>query len=206
VDAEINARLTMRDVILQRVGAGVHVARPEGANFQNLLVVPILGTGITVTRGWTKVDARVRGSDTFRFVNTHLEAFDPAVVRPSIRALQAGELVARFGPETTDKPVILLGDLNSDDDTVAPDDQQAYRVLLEGGFVSRSTGRPLSCCISSYDLRTGTAAELDHQVDHVMTNAPKSVRLLDSFVTGRRMQNGFWNSDHAGVFSELRIR
>jgi endonuclease/exonuclease/phosphatase family metal-dependent hydrolase len=207
VNAELNARLTMRDVILQRVDAGVHVSSPAGGHFQHLLILPVLGVPITVTRGWTKVDARVRGSDPFRFVNTHLEAFDPAAVHPSIRALQASELVALFGPTTTDRPVVLVGDLNSDDDTVAPGDQQAYRVLLEGGFVERSTGTPLSCCIeSSYDLTTGTAAEFDHQVDHVMTNAPDTVRLVESFVTGRRMHNGYWDSDHAGVFSALRIR
>lgn len=207
VDAELNARLTMRDVILVRVGAGVHVWQPESAHFQHLLTLPILGSPVSVTRGWTKIDARVRGSDSFRFVNTHLEAFDPAAVHPSLRALQAGELVALFGPASSDRPVVLAGDLNSDDDTVAPDDQQAYRVLLEGGFVERSTGKPLSCCIeSSFDLTTGTAAELDHQVDHIMTNAPDSVRLVESFVTGRKMRNGYWSSDHAGVFSALRIR
>lgn len=207
VDAELNARLTMRDVILERVGAGVHVSNAEGAHFQALLTLPVLGSPVTVTRGWTKVDARVRGSDPFRFVNTHLESFDPASVQPSLRALQASELVARFGPAVSDRPVVLLGDLNSDDDTVAPGDQQAYRALLAGGFVERSTGHPLSCCIeSSYDLTTGTVAEFDHQVDHVMTNAPGTVRLVESFVTGRRMHNGYWDSDHAGVFSALRLR
>jgi endonuclease/exonuclease/phosphatase family metal-dependent hydrolase len=207
VDAELNVRLTMRDVILARVSAGVSVDAAEGAHFQNLLTLPVLGAAITVTRGFTKVDARVRGSDPFRFVNTHLESFDPAAVRPSLRALQASELVARFGPRPHERPVILVGDLNSDDDTVAPDDQQAYRALLEGGFVERSTGKPLSCCIgSSFDLTSGTVAELDHQVDHVMTNAPEAVRLVESFVTGRRMRNGYWNSDHAGVFSSLRLR
>jgi endonuclease/exonuclease/phosphatase family metal-dependent hydrolase len=207
LDAELNARLTMRDVILQRVDAGVHVSNPDGANFTHLLALPVLGSPIPVTRGWTKVDARVRGSLPFRFVNTHLESFDPASVRPSLRALQASELVALFGPEVSDRPVVLVGDLNSDDDTVSPGDQQAYRVLLEGGFVERSTSHPLSCCIeSSYDLTTGTAAEFDHQVDHIMTNAPDRIRLVESFVTGRRMHNGYWDSDHAGIVSVLRLR
>ena len=195
----------MRDVILERVDAGVHVSQPQGGHFQHLLVLPIVGTPVTVTRGWTKVEARVRGGAPFRFVNTHLEAFDPRTVHPSIRAQQAAELVAPGGPATGDLPVVLLGDLNSDDDTVVPDDQQAYRVLLDAGFVERSTGDPLSCCIHSYDLTTGTADEFDHQVDHVMTNAPDTVQLVESSVTGRTMQDGYWDSDHAGVFSALLI-
>ena len=204
-NAELNGRLTMRDVILERVDAGVRLSQPVGAHFQTLLTLPILGNAVTVTRGWTKVDARVRGGDPFRFVNTHLEAFDPRIQIPSIRAQQAAELVAAGGPASGDLPVVLLGDLNSDDDTVVEGDQQAYRVLLAAGFVSRSTGDPLSCCISSYDLTTGTVAEFDHQVDHVMTNAADTVQLVESSVTGRTMQNGYWNSDHAGVFSALLI-
>ncbi len=204
-NAELNARLTMRDVILMRVDAGVRVANPDGGNFQNLLTLPVVGTPVAVTRGWTRVDARVRDSRWFRFVNTHLEAFDPPQLVPSIRAQQAAELVAPGGPATGKLPVVLVGDLNSDDDTVAPGDQQAYRVLLAAGFVERSTNEP-SCCIeSSYDLRSGTADEFDHQVDHIMTNAPAIVRLVESFVTGLEMVNGYWDSDHAGVFSALRI-
>lgn len=206
VNAELNARLTMRDVILERVDAGVHVSNPQGGHFTHLLALPILGSPVAVTRGWVAVDARVRGGLPFRFVATHLEAFDPRALHPSIRALQAGELVASGGPATGDLPVVLVGDLNSDDDTVVPDDQQAYRVLLGGGMVERSTDNPLSCCIDSYDLTTGTAAEFDHQVDHVMTNAPDLVQLVRSVVTGRTMQNGWWDSDHAGIYSALRLR
>jgi endonuclease/exonuclease/phosphatase family metal-dependent hydrolase len=205
-DAELNARLTMRDVILERVDAGVHVSAPRSGSFQHLLTLPILGTPVTVTRGWTSLDARVRGGLPFRFVNTHLEAFDPRTLHPSIRALQAAELVAAGGPATGALPVVLLGDLNSDDDTVVPDDQQAYRVLLEAGFFERSTNDPLSCCIESWDLTTGTVSDFDHQVDHVMTNAPELVQLVDAGVTGRTMQSGWWDSDHAGVWSALRIR
>ncbi len=206
-DAELNGRLTMRDVILERVDAGVRVWAPEGGHFTHLLTLPILGSPVAVTRGWTRVDARVRGTLPFRFVNTHLEAFDPSALHPSIRAQQAAELVAPGGPASPgDLPVVLVGDLNSDDDTVVPDDQQAYRVLLNAGFVERSTGDPLSCCIESYDLTTGTAAEFDHQVDHIMTDAPDLVRLVESIVTGRTMHNGYWDSDHAGIFSALYIR
>ena len=100
----------------------------------------------------------MRGSDWFRFVNTHLEAFDPAALVPSIRSLQAAELVAPGGPATSDLPVVLLGDLNSDDDTVEPGDQQAYRTLLEAGMVERSTDNPLGCCLRRACWPKGPAA------------------------------------------------
>lgn len=204
--AEMNARLTMRDVILARVDRGVQLSDPQGGNFQQLLTLPIVGTPITVVRGWTAVDAKVRGGDRFRFVNTHLEAFDPRTVTPSLRARQASELVAPGGPADSALPVVLLGDLNSDDDTVVPGDQQAYRALLDAGLVERSTNDPLSCCVSSFNLMTGSVSEFDHQVDHVMTDSPEIVKLIDSSVTGLQKNNGYWDSDHAGVFSALRIK
>jgi len=205
-DAEINGRLTMRDVILVRLGAGVVTSHPQKGNFQNLLVVQLSGVEVRVLRGWTAIDAKVRGSKKFRFLNTHLEAFDDSNQVPSIRALQAGELVAKDGPATTSLPVILLGDLNSDDDTVEAGDRQAYQTLVKAGLRERSTDEPLSCCLKSSLLAVGAGgavADFDHQVDHVMTRDPKKVKLISSAVTGRQPVNGFWDSDHAGLFSSL---
>ena len=208
-DAEINGRLTMRDVILVRNGAGVDFKRPKAGHFASLLVETINGVNITVTRGWTAIDVKVRGSHLFRFVNTHLEAFDPASEVPSIRARQAAELVAPGGPATSKKlPVVLVGDLNSDDDTVEPGDRQAYETLVAAGMRERSTNDPLGCCLKSSLLAVGAGgavSDFDHQVDHVMTRDPKEVKLKASYVTGRQPVNGFWDSDHAGLFSALRF-
>lgn len=208
-NAEINGRLTMRDAILVRRGSGTQWANPSSGNFKALLQVPILGKPLTIKRGWTAIDAKVRGSGWFHFVNTHLEAFDPSFLVPSIRALQAAELVAPGGPAANGTlPVILVGDLNSDDDTVAPGDQQAYRVLREAGLVERSTNNPLSCCLNSSLLAEGAGgnvSDFDHQVDHVMTDEP-AISLVKSDVTGLLPINGFWNSDHAGLFSALDFK
>jgi endonuclease/exonuclease/phosphatase family metal-dependent hydrolase len=203
-DAEINGRLTMRDVILARRGAGVQTKNPQSANFATNLPVEVAGVPLTVKRGWTAVDAKVRGSGWFRFVNTHLEAFDPF-----IRQAQAAELVAPTGPATSELPVVLVGDLNSDDDTVAGDDRLAYLTLLAAGMVNRSTDDPLSCCLESSLLEVGeggSVADFDHQVDHILTRDPEVVTLESSAVSGLQPVNGFWNSDHAGVFSALRFR
>ena len=207
-NAEVNGRLTMRDAILARVHAGVRTSNPKKGHFAHLLAAKVAGAKeVTITRGWVSVEAKVRGSRRFRFVDTHLESFDNAAEYPSVRALQAGELVAPGGPASAKLPVILVGDLNSDTRTeVKPGDGQAYRVLTRAGLRERSTYKPLNCCIeSSEDLRSGSASEFDHKVDHVMTNDPKQVKLLESTVTGRRMSHGYWDSDHAGLFSSLNL-
>jgi endonuclease/exonuclease/phosphatase family metal-dependent hydrolase len=203
VDAEINGRLTMRDVILARNSGGVHTWNAQGANFKTLLQVPVLGQPLTIARGWTSTDAQVRGSRPFHFVNTHLEAF-----QPEVRAAQAAELVAPGGPATNSLPVVLVGDLNSDDDTVTGADRLAYEVLLGAGMVERSTNNPLGCCLNSSLLAEGdggSVADFNHQVDHVMTRNPSEITLRSSSVTGLNPVNGFWNSDHAGLFSALHF-
>jgi endonuclease/exonuclease/phosphatase family metal-dependent hydrolase len=159
---------------------------------------------VPVLRGWTATNAKVRGSHAFRFVNTHLEAF-----HPGIRLEQAEELADADGPATSSLPVVLLGDLNSDDDTVAFPNTLAYNFLLGAGFVNRSTDDPLSCCLNSAFLEVGkggSVADFDHQVDHILTRDPDVVKLQSSLVTGLQPVNNFWNSDHAGVFSALRFK
>jgi Endonuclease/Exonuclease/phosphatase family len=203
-NAEELGHLTMRDVILARNGAGVQTWNEESDNFEARKEIEILGSTLFIDRGWTATDAKVRGSHSFRFVNTHLESFDPFVRRD-----QALELVDADGPATSSLPVVLVGDLNSDDDTVSGPgntDRLAYEALLAAGMVERSTADPLSCCLNSSLLEVGkggSVADFDHQVDHVMTRDPELVRLRSSTVTGLQPVNGFWDSDHAGLFSSL---
>ena len=208
-NAEINARLTMRDVILAKVGDEVKTSKPTKGHFKSLFSEEISGAKVIVTRGWAAVDATVNGSTPFHFVDTHLESFDPQTVVPSIRAQQAGELVAPSGPATNLLPVILVGDMNSDTKTaVQPGDGQAYEALVKGGMRERSTYEPLGCCLDTALLPVadgGAASQFDHKVDHIMTRDPSQIKLIKSSVTGRKPTNGFWDSDHAGLFSELKI-
>jgi endonuclease/exonuclease/phosphatase family protein len=202
-NAEVTGKLTMRDVILARQGAGVQTWNEAGDNFDHNLVLGIAGQPVVVKRGWVATDAKVRGSHPFRFVNTHLEAFHPIV-----RLEQAEELITAGGPANSSLPVVLVGDLNSDDDTVEPPDTFAYNFLIGKGFVNRSTNSPLSCCLDVADLAVGAGGDVsdfDHQVDHVLTRNPDQVGLVSSSVTGREPVNGFWDSDHAGVFSALQF-
>jgi endonuclease/exonuclease/phosphatase family metal-dependent hydrolase len=205
-DGEENDRLTMRDVMLKRVHDGVNVKHVRGGHYHHLYEPTVAGTvTVHVLRGWESADVRVHGSRRFRLVNTHLEAFGD----PHIREAQAKELVKKGGPATGKLPVVLIGDLNSDDNTVTDGDRLAYRVLRQHGFVERSTDNPLGCCLNSSIITQGgggSISDFDHQVDHILTDSPKRVRLGSSSVTGRHPVNGFWDSDHAGLFSALRVR
>jgi endonuclease/exonuclease/phosphatase family metal-dependent hydrolase len=217
---EIEGRLTMRDAILARRGAGVKTKNREGAHFTTLLQLTPGGAPVDVTRGWTAVNAKVRKSPRFRFVNTHLEAFDnqPSnhtnqgtdVGNGRVRRAQAQELIAPGGPATGKRPVILVGDLNSDVKTqIKPGDGAADWWLRSHGFAERSTHDPLSCCLNANVLRVGAGgnvSQFDHKVDHIMTDDPKHVGRTRTAVTGRRPHHGFWDSDHAGLFSTLKFR
>jgi hypothetical protein len=216
---EIEGRLTMRDAILARRGAGVKTKNPDGAHFKTLLQLTPGGAPVDVTRGWTAVNAKVRKSPRFRFVNTHLEAFDnqPSnhtnqgtdIGNGRVRRAQAQELIAPGGPATGKRPVILVGDLNSDVQTqLKPGDGAADWWLLSHGFAERSTHNPLSCCLDADALRVGAGgnvSQFDHKVDHIMTDDPKHVGRARTAVTGRRPHHGFWDSDHAGLFSTVRF-
>ena len=204
-DAELNGRLTMRDVILVRKSKQVKTKRPTGGNFTNLLPVTVAGAvPIDVTRGWTRVEAKVGAGPWFSFTNTHFEAFDDETQTPSIRQLQATETGEPGGYADSNRPTVLVGDLNSDDQSVAENDQKAYNALLGFGWRPRSTESPMSCCVN--DLFNAPPTQFDHHIDHVMTNTPKQVRMLSSSVVGRHQVDGIYPSDHAGVVSKLRIK
>jgi endonuclease/exonuclease/phosphatase family metal-dependent hydrolase len=205
---EIQGRLTMRDVILVNKDSKValKISHPQSGTYSNLYTPTISGITVPVTRGWTAADVKAtkgkgkkKATAKFRFVNTHFEAFDDETQHPSIRALQAQELLD--GPANA-KRTIILGDFNSNVPGVKPGDEQAYQTLLDGGFDERTMDKPITCCFNDLFAPTNT---LDHQVDHVMTNMGKAVKLVSSQATGTTQTNGLYDSDHAGVFSSLKV-
>jgi len=148
----------------------------------------------------------------------------------SIRCRQAKEFFNKV-VKPSKLPVVAVGDFNSDDRTVidancpSPDnkagtlvggngglcgDTFAYNALKKLGMRNVSTSKPPSCCIDSPNLIAvgggGARSDFIKHIDHILTDQPaRKVKLIGSAVTGLSPQNGFWNSDHAGVFSKLRI-
>jgi endonuclease/exonuclease/phosphatase family metal-dependent hydrolase len=217
--ADHNERLTMRDAILVRKGAGIKFKNPTSGTYNTLLRESLAGgvRNIDVTRGWTAIDVKAHGR-SFHFVNTHLEAFDSqgsnqtnqgtSLGKGDVRAAQATQLVGPGGAANSKRPVILLGDMNSDDNTVQPNgDRNAYTALTAGGFTERSTANPLGCCLNDPFLVGGPNSinDFDHQVDHVLANKNK-IKFVKGFVDGRAPVNGLFPSDHAALTSVLKIK
>jgi hypothetical protein len=207
--ADIDARLTMRDVILVKKGSKVKLGKTRRGHFATRYEPSISGIQIPVDRGWVSVEASIRGKSVrgrrasvsrFRFVNTHLEAFGD----PTIREAQAKELTQ--GPLDTRKQVVLVGDLNSGiarhNEPERPGDDLAFLAL--DAFGMKDNGAVQSCCYGSlFDVN----AVFDHTVDHVLTKP--GLRTLRAFVTGndagQRTPSGLWPSDHGGVVSRLQL-
>ena len=202
--ADLDARLTMRDVILAR--DGVKTGRVRKGHYEERFVANVSGVELAADRGWLWTKARV-GEAKFRFVNTHLEAFGD----PKIREAQAKELIKKALRGRGQK--VLVGDLNSGlpkrhhvgaGFTDSPDDPLAFRALVDFGMKDR--GAVQSCCYPS--ALNDPAFTFDHTVDHVLVK-PKVRRVRQSFVTGddadQMTPSGLWPSDHGGVVATLRL-
>ena len=105
----LDVRLTVSDVLLARRGlktADLKLSNPLSGTYSISLTLPTpVGAIPFLSRQWASVDVKIRGK-SFRFITTHLEAFEPRV-----RVAQAQELLA--GPAATSLPTIVVGDFNS---------------------------------------------------------------------------------------------
>ncbi|MCX4666047.1 endonuclease/exonuclease/phosphatase family protein [Streptomyces sp. NBC_01381] len=198
-------RLTDRDVLLARTdlpARNFSVAHPQAAQFTNHVSLPNPISpalpAIRVLHGWVGVDATVHGRTT-RVVSTHLENLSPAV-----QEAQGQELLD--GPLDTGLPTVLLGDLNSP----APGGQ-TYQNLVDADFrdawTSTHRNQPGFTCCQAADLRNPTST-LSRRLDYVLFRggftASASNRVGEQ--PADRTPSGLWPSDHAGVWSVLRLR
>jgi hypothetical protein len=196
-------RVVEQDAILVKAGPESQLTNEQSELYDAHVVITTgLGGSFAITPGWISVDA-VINKRPFRFVNTHLEPFNPF-----IRAQQAQELVD--GPvASAPGEVVLVGDINSGPEQSSPE-SLAFSVLTSAGLVdswaSLYPGDPGFTAAFS-ELLDDPSAEgvFDRRIDHVLTTT--GVGLLKSRRTGvdpdNRTESGLWPSDHAGVVATL---
>ena len=204
---------TDRDVVIARADGAT--GRVKATNEQDhefaadIDVTLPVGVTVEVVRGWSTIDVQVRGA-TFRFANTHLEAFSETV-----RNAQAIELAESL--ETSPYPVVLAGDLNSEPD----DGDGAYGTLESLGLAdawSVAEGPAGGFTSGQTDPLTNVPSKIDHRIDYVLYDPDGSpeLRALDAEVLGEELDDRatstvtgtprlLWPSDHAGVVATLHV-
>jgi len=187
----VDVRLTDYDVILTR--SDVATSDPTGATYINTFGIEMLG--LEVKRGYTAVDATVAGV-TYRFVNTHLEAFSETV-----RVAQTHELIDSLSDETL--PIILLGDFNT-----PAADGRAYQLLIDAEYIDTwQVDADGNTCCQAKDLLNAVSGHIKRIDQIFVCNSEADVSVLRTQTVGDhpsdRLTSGLWPSDHAGVVAEL---
>ena len=197
-----DVRATDRDAMLVNRGRRprLRVSNAQTGNFLARVTFSTLAGPVSLPRGWTSVDVKLRGR-RFRVVNTHLEAFSGAV-----QVAQAAELLA--GPAGTTLRTLLVGDFNSRaDGTGTP----TYGLLRAAGFADAWSeihpGDPgLTCCWETHLL--SPLPPFDERIDLVLARG--AFQALRAEIVGEdavadRTPSGLFHSDHAGVVAGLRL-
>jgi endonuclease/exonuclease/phosphatase family metal-dependent hydrolase len=227
-----------RDVILARadlVEAGqvapatVPCARPsaQGCNFQAFIQVNTPAGPLAVERGFVAVDATVDGK-AYRFVNTHLEVYEPDPTNPVSRfyqAAQAGELLQTLAFTTPPgRSLVVAGDINSSPDhsgvpgplplpapfdggIVTPYMQFAYNGYVDIWTTQAEPGDGFTCCQVS-DL-SNSVSLLNERIDMIFARdlplAVNDVDLVGDRAKDKTSDPALWPSDHASLMAEIQF-
>jgi endonuclease/exonuclease/phosphatase family metal-dependent hydrolase len=203
-----DVRVTDFDVMLARTDLPVSEFKLEAVQQQHFIAMLVFptptGQSIPFPRGWIAVDTKLRGK-SYRVLTTHLETFNL-----DLQAAQAVELVN--GPGTSDLPVILVGDLNSDANNPDPAQSPGYHILVNAGFLdiwsSIHPGDPgLTWPLHGEDPFTPSSSP-NQRIDLIFTRG-NGIDARDIALTGNSLTDltpsGLWPSDHAGVFASFDL-
>jgi len=223
------AGFTDRDVILARADLppGVQLSNPQdhqygeyptpagyppGTKTELPVTIPVNGQQQTVAvhRGWTSVDVTVNGR-SFRFVDTHLEAFGP-----QYRDIQA-KLLAQYAVLASPIPVIAVGDYNLVAATSGGPTTLAGSALTDAWPLAAQSGDPGNTAGQDDSLRN-VPSKIDHRVDYIFYTPGKTRPVpLSGVIVGNQTSDmvpasptnptpgPLWPSDHAGVILAIEI-
>jgi endonuclease/exonuclease/phosphatase family metal-dependent hydrolase len=204
VDGDLKTlRMTDQDVILARFkrGSRFAVLTTSHGNYDATfhLNVPVLGDE-PFTRGWAAVDVRAGAAGRpFRFVTTHLDAFDSAV-----RDAQAQELLA--GPASSLKvPVLVAGDFN------AIPGSAPFTDMTHAGFADAWPalhGSAPGYTGTQSDTLDNPTSQLSERIDAVFLRGSRTGVLAADTIgdtPADKTPAGLWPSDHAGVTATISL-
>ena len=211
-----DVRLTDRDVILVRSGAGLRIEGSGGGQYRQHFEVELAGTTFQFVRGYAWADVAV-GSARIRLVNTHLESQNSQLARA-----QAEELLN--GPAgDSSLPTVIACDCNSNPASPAARSAlpigsgAAYRLITDGhGFsdlwLQQPGGDGPGETAWLRELVNDETADFERRIDLVLARSAEPGRIVANRVevTGNELSDrdpasNLWPSDHAGVVVELRI-
>jgi endonuclease/exonuclease/phosphatase family metal-dependent hydrolase len=206
-----DVRLTMHDVILVRDNGSLRVTDTHDEIFAHNLALPVAGMVFGFDRGYQWADVRA-GGQSFRFVNTHLEAFSS-----DLALAQADQMLTEATSTTTS--TVIACDCNSDplNDSIKPDDTFPHKApyeLITGTY----TDQWLQWAPAEEGWTSGLNELVDeepatwtHRIDMIFgrtaSGAPLGVdrgEVTGTELTDRDPATGLWPSDHAGVVLRLR--
>jgi endonuclease/exonuclease/phosphatase family metal-dependent hydrolase len=204
----LSAGLAISDVILARTDLGskfYKLSKPRSGHYGNVHVFETPVGDLPFLRQWVSIDVKVKGGKKFRFVSTHLEA-----VNPVVRAQQALELVTSpTSPlNTTKKPVVLVGDFNSEVGVEPFGITDAADIFLGSGFSDAWSGEGGFTFGHDADLADPTDGLDDSRIDYVMFRgkvASETVAVVDSDLDPGPLVRPLWPSDHGGVVATLAL-
>jgi endonuclease/exonuclease/phosphatase family metal-dependent hydrolase len=206
-----DVRLTMRDVILVRDNASLRVTDTHDEIFEHNLSLGVLGVDFDFDRGYQWADVRA-GGQSFRFVNTHLEAFSS-----DLALAQAHQMLTEATSPTTS--TVIACDCNSDplNASIKPQDSVPHKAPYE--LITRTyTDQWLEWAPAEEGWTSGLNELVDevpptwtHRIDMIFgrtaSGDPLGVdrgEVTGTELTDRDATTGLWPSDHAGVVLRLR--
>ncbi|HZJ07984.1 MAG TPA: endonuclease/exonuclease/phosphatase family protein [Nocardioidaceae bacterium] len=183
------------NVILVRRGSGVVVTGTASGTFAAALDIPTEMDDLVfnVQRSWGWIDAAVDGS-AFRFVNTHLEAYDAQT-----RSAQRDQLLSLVGAHCT--PVLLVGDFNA-----LPEEVGLPSTYVDAWTGSGGDPRGGHTCGQAADLANKESL-LAHRIDYVWVRGARveTCEVVGNGPADRTAAAHLWPSDHACVVAGVLL-
>jgi endonuclease/exonuclease/phosphatase family metal-dependent hydrolase len=204
-------KFTDRNVIIapaDEADSELMTSNPAQDVYDRTLDVEVGGMTLQVQRGWASIDVLSNGM-SFRFFDTHVEAFDP-----NIRKEQVAELVQIMSASPI--PVVLGGDINIFPRGVRALDNATWSLLGGAGFrdawVVAECFEPRFTAGQTDDLNN-VPSILDNTVDYVLFDKDFETKTVEQScdIAGEELDDrtdtfpALWPSDHAAVAMDLRI-